>query len=323
MFDVSALGELLIDFTPAGNSAAGNTLFERNPGGAPANVLTAVTRLGGKGAFIGMVGDDQFGYYLKKVLEDNNIEDIGLKFSKEANTTLAFVHLDGKGDRSFSFYRKPGADTTLSLDDLDFDIIKQSRIFHFGSLSLTDEPSRSTTVKAVEFAKKAGRIISYDPNWRPPLWRSEEAAKEGMLLCMEFADVLKLSELELEFLTGEKNLEIGSKMLANIGIKLVVVTLGPDGCYYRYSDCTGHLNTYDVTVADTTGAGDAFLGGLLYRISRREAGLDDIDKRELSNILDFANAVGALCASRRGAIPAMPALEEVQNCMNQVPKLYI
>ncbi len=321
--DVVALGELLIDFTPTGNNSSNNVLFERNPGGAPANVLTAVSKLGGKCAFIGKVGNDQFGNFLKNVLEDNHIDTRGLRFSEKVNTTLAFVHLDERGDRSFSFYRSPGADLMLLPEELELNIINDCKIFHFGSLSMTDEPARSATIKAVKYAKSKGKIISYDPNWRPLLWENDISARDGMQLGLKYADILKLSETELDFLTGESNLEKGSKILFEQGIKLVLVTLGPEGCFYRCSEGCGHLNTYDTKVVDTTGAGDAFLGGLLYQISRLASPLIEINKAQLSDIIDFSNAVGALCASKRGAIPAMPAFSEVQDCMNKIQKLNI
>ncbi len=321
MFDIVALGELLIDFTPAGNSPAGNMLFERNPGGAPANLLAAASRLGGNCAFIGKVGDDQFGRFLKGVLEENHIDVGGLRSSKDVNTTLAFVHLDESGDRSFSFYRKPGADIMLSPDELDFGVIDNCKIFHFGSLSMTSEPARSATLKAVEYAKAKKKIISYDPNWRPPLWENNISAKEGMLSGLKFADILKISETELEFLTGENDPEKGSRALFDGGIKLVLVTLGPKGCFYRYSQGFGHLGTYDTAVIDTTGAGDAFLGGLLYQLSKVTVPISELNKTELTDMIDFSNAVGALCSAKRGAIPAMPAFREVKECMSHVQKL--
>lgn len=321
MYDVTGLGELLIDFTPAGNSSAGNVLFERNPGGAPPNVLAAIARLGGRGAFIGKVGADQFGHFLKRVLDENNIESGGLVFSPDENTTLAFVHLDDKGDRSFSFYRKPGADTTLQPGEVDLELIRQSGIFHFGSLTLTAEPARSATLRALEYAKQQGKIVSYDPNWRPPLWESEAAAKAGMLLGLRFADIVKVSEEELGFLTGEKDLEKGSALLFDSGIRLVVVTLGPKGCFYRCAEGTGRLPTYDVKVVDTTGAGDAFFGGLLYSISKLGKKLEEVSLDEVAEMVDFSNAVGALCTTKRGGIPAMPYPEEVERCRKQVPRL--
>jgi fructokinase len=321
MYDVAALGELLIDFTYAGLSESGNILFERNAGGAPANVLAAVSRLGCTGAFIGKVGNDAFGRFLAQVLDENKIETRGLKYSDDVNTTLAFVHLDEKGDRSFSFYRKPGADITLEERDIEYGLIENAKIFHFGSLSMTDEPSKSATIKAVRFAKSKGKIISYDPNWRPLLWEDETSAKCTMLEGMEYADIVKLSDNELSFLTGTEDLEYGSKLLFDKGIKLVVITLGARGCFYKHASGSGRLDTYDIKVVDTTGAGDAFLGGLLFHISRLQGRLESLNKSEIEAMLDFSNAVGALCASRRGGIPAMPDIGKVKECMENIPKL--
>jgi len=323
LYDVVALGELLIDFTPAGISQLGNAMFERNPGGAPANVLSAVSKLGGKGAFIGKVGNDQFGIFLKNVLEEHDIETKGLKFSKEVNTTLAFVHLDERGDRSFSFYRKPGADMMLSSDDLDLDMIDEAKIFHFGSLSMTNEPSKSATKTALEYARRKGKIITYDPNWRPALWDNDEAAKEGMIFGLQFADILKISEEELEFLSGTKDVHDGSKRLFDMGIKIVIVTLGSKGCFYNCLAGSGYLNTYDTKVVDTTGAGDSFLGALIYQISKYVGEIETIKLDELKAMIDFSNAVGALCASKKGAINAMPAIEEVRHCMENIPLLKV
>lgn len=323
MIDVTALGELLVDFTPHGRSQAGNEIFERNPGGAPANVLAELTKLGGKGAFIGKVGNDHFGNFLKEVLNNAGIISEGLKFSDDANTTLAFVHLDDKGDRNFSFYRKPGADLMLEEKDIDFKLIDDAAIFHFGSLSMTDEPARSATFKAVEYAKQKGKLISYDPNWRPPLWRSPDEAKQMMSMGVKYADILKVSDDEMELLTGEKDLGKGSKILFEQDVTLVIVTLGARGCYYRFAGGTGHINTYDTKVVDTTGSGDAFTGAMLYNICRLGKPLSHACRDDIEKILDFANAAGALCASKKGAIPAMPTVEEVQECMRNIPRLII
>lgn len=321
MIDVVALGELLIDFSPAGVSAAGNELYERNPGGAPANVLAAVSRLGGSAAFIGKVGDDQFGRYLGRTLEGLKVDTRGLRFSTVTPTTLAFVHLDGNGDRSFSFYRDPGADTTLRADEVDTGLIDDCRIFHFGSLSLTDEPSRSATLRATEYAKQAGKLISYDPNWRPPLWKSEAAAREGMTLGLRYADVLKVSGEELELLTGEPDMERAADRLLQGGISLVLVTLGPDGCYYRRAGGGRRIATYDTAVVDTTGSGDAFLGCLLHGLSRMPCRPEDLPKERLEDIIDLSNAAGALCAARKGAIPALPTAEGLEDCRAHTPRL--
>ncbi|HZJ82371.1 MAG TPA: PfkB family carbohydrate kinase [Clostridia bacterium] len=317
MMDVVALGELLIDFTPGGASSDGNDLFERNPGGAPANVLASLSRLGGSGGFIGKVGEDQFGYFLKDVLDQNGINSDGLVFSEEANTTLAFVHLDENGERNFSFYRKPGADIMLGEDEVDLALIDGANIFHFGSLSMTHEPSKTATLKAVEYAKRSGKLISYDPNWRPPLWESDRAAKEGMTTGLSYADILKISEEELEFLTGESNLQKGTRILEDMGIKMILVTLGSEGCFYRYFKGTGKVKGFNVNAVDTTGAGDAFLGGFLYHISRLKIPLEDLSKDRLEDVIRFSNAVGAICVTKKGAIPAMPCMEDVMEFLSR------
>ena len=246
MFDVAAMGELLIDFTPAGLSKAGQRLYEQNPGGAPANVLTAITRLGKTGAFIGMAGNDQFGVFLREVLEKNKINSAGLKVCKEVPTTLAFVHLGADGDRSFSFYRNPGADRMISQDDLDSSIIQNCRIFHFGSLSLTDEPARSSTYAAVKMAKASGSIVSYDPNYRPLLWPSQAEAVREMGNVLESVDIVKVSEEELELLTGTDDLSKGSALLCDKGISVVLVTLGAEGSFYRYRGGSGKIPGFKV-----------------------------------------------------------------------------
>jgi fructokinase len=324
MFDIIALGELLIDFTPYGISDGGNPVFERNPGGAPANLLSAASKLGARTAFIGKVGDDLFGRFLAKTLKDNNIDTRGLRSSQTVNTTLAFVHLDSHGDRSFSFYRNPGADMMLEEKDLDHEMIKASKVFHFGTLSMTDEPARSATIKALEIARQNGALISFDPNLRPPLWKSLEEAKKQMIKGLEFADILKLSGEELEFLTGEKDVEKGVEYLGKYGIKLIIVTLGPLGVFYRIGDMTGRLPTYDVKVVDTTGAGDAFLGGALYKLKDIDPSqLGSLTRKEIEGVLDFANAVGACTTTKKGGIPAVPELQDVLRCMKDVPKLIL
>lgn len=319
MLDVTALGEFLIDFTPAGMSPQGNVCFERNPGGAPANVAVCVSRLGGKAAFIGKVGEDMFGRYLSTVLCDNGVEVSGLRFSDRANTTLAFVQLDEKGDRSFSFYRNPGADTALEVAEVDYDLIKNSKVLHFGSLSLTDEPARSATLASVKYAKENGCTVSYDPNLRPALWKSMELAKEQIKSVMGFVDILKISEEELEFITGEKDLDKGTgRIYSEYGIKLVLVTRGSEGSYYRFGDTTGAKGTFNkLKAVDTTGAGDSFLGGFLYSMLSR--GLKkpvELDKDLLEQIITFSNATASLCVTKKGAIPAMPDLKSVMELLS-------
>jgi len=312
MPDLAALGELLIDFTPSGVSGQGNPLFECNPGGAPANVLAALVRLGGTGAFIGKVGSDTFGRFLSDTLKKNGIDSKGLRFDKKVNTTLAFVHLSSTGDRSFSFYRNPGADMMLSCDEVDRNIIRDAEAFHFGSVSMTHEPSRTATLESARLAREMGKTISYDPNLRPALWSSLEEAREVIIRGLEFADILKISEDELAFLTGETDLKKGAERLADMYRgRILLVTLGPDGCFFGMDGRYDRLPTYDVKTIDTTGAGDAFLGGFLYRIRPYFGRLQELTFEELHGAVDFANAVGALATTRKGAIPAMPTLKEV------------
>lgn len=323
MFDVVALGEVLIDFTPSGLSAAGNELFERNPGGAPANVLAALSKLGKKTAFIGKVGNDQFGKFLESTLKTCNIDTRGLVFSNEVNTTLAFVHLDDKGDRTFSFYRNPGADLTLSRDEINYQLIKGAKVFHYGSVSMTHEPSKTATLSAVQFAKENGVLVSYDPNLRVPLWSSLDAAKKVISEGLKFADLLKISEEELLFLTGESDLEAGSKSIRDkFGIDIIFITLGRKGCFYRLKDSTGCSPTYDVKTIDTTGAGDAFLGGILYNIVENGIKPTQLTLSDIATFVDFANATGSMATTRRGAIPAMPSLNEIEECKQKIRKLF-
>ena len=316
MFDVVALGELLIDFTPAGFSEKGNVLFERNPGGAPANVLAALAKLGKKVSFIGKVGNDQFGNFLREVLEANHIDTTGLVFSEEVNTTLAFVHLDETGDRSFSFYRKPGADMMLTKEEINSTQVQQTRIFHFGSLSMTHEPVKSATMKALKHGREKGILISYDPNLRPALWQNLDQAKEVILQGMEYADILKISEEELLFLTATEDLEKGTEMLrAQYDVQLVLVTLGAEGCFYRFRENTGLIKGYKVKAVDTTGAGDGFFGGALYQVLQKNKKIQEFTVQDVEDSIRFANAVGALATTKKGAIDAMPSLEQVQELM--------
>jgi fructokinase len=324
MFDMIALGELLIDFTPAGISDEGKALFERNPGGAPANVLAAAAKLGAKTAFIGKVGHDQFGTFLEKTLKDNHIDVSGLKFSDTVNTTLAFVHLDSRGDRSFSFYRDPGADMMLDKGDIDEKLVGDAKIFHFGSISMTDEPSRSATLKALDIAKGSGVVISFDPNLRPALWKSLPLAKEMMYKGLGYADILKISGEELYFLTSENDCEKGTDILEKMGAKLIFVTLGPKGAFYRAGKKTGYVPTYDIKTVDTTGAGDSFFGAVLFRLKDHiRDDLSDIPQMELQDITEFGNAAGALTTGGRGAIPSMPGLREIYICLKNVPGLIL
>lgn len=312
MFDITSLGELLIDFTPHGVSLTGNAIFERNPGGAPANLAAAAARLGARTSFIGKVGNDQFGKFLNTTLENNQVDTNGLILSDRYSTTLAFVHLDLAGDRSFSFYRNPGADMMLEVKDIDFNTIKQSKIFHAGSVSLTSEPSRTATLEAFKFAKDNDIIVSYDPNLRPPLWKSLDEARIEINRGLQYADIIKISDEELEFITGEKDLNKGTEILSNMGIKLILVTLGPNGAFFRNGNNNGLLKGYKVDTIDTTGAGDAFLGAVLYKL--KGVSKDDLASlpiKFIEEVVNFGNVVGALTTTRKGGISGIPSIEEI------------
>jgi fructokinase len=320
MFDVTAVGELLIDFTPDGSNAMGEMLFARKPGGAPANVLAANSRLGGKTAFIGKVGNDALGRFLRKTLEDIQIDTNGLAIDPDIPTTLAFVQLDERGDRSFSFYRKPGADLMLRTSDIKKDLVTGCHILHFGSVSLTGEPSRSATLFAVETAKRSGRIISYDPNYRPLLWSDAKTAIQQMKAGLVLADIVKVSEEEMTLLTGETGLLEGSHELARYGASLILISLGSKGAFYRKGEMHGLLPTYDVKTIDTNGAGDSFLGAVHYRLHGKTLKeIQKLSEEDMKDIISFANAAGSLATTKGGAIPAMPALEEIEICRRTVP----
>jgi fructokinase len=301
MFDVVALGEMLIDFTPAGSGPMGNPCYEMNPGGAPANCLAAVSAFGGRAAFIGKVGKDNFGEFVYEKLKGAGIDASGVIFTDAVHTTLAFVHLDANGERSFSFLRKPGADIMLEKEEVNLSLIDEAKIFHFGSLSFTDEPVRSATLHAVQYAKERGKIISYDPNYRRLLWSGVEEARRWMQKGLELADIVKMSEEEMSILTGlpEDEVEKGAKMVFETGKKAVFITLGKDGAYYLTPEGGGFVPGYPVDAVDTTGCGDAFTGAMLY-LYCREPGMPIGDKARI------ACAAGSLCATKRGGLLAMP-----------------
>jgi fructokinase len=315
MYDVTAMGELLIDFTPCGTSEAGRTLFEQNPGGAPANVLVAMSKLGLKTAFIGKVGEDMHGELLKQTLISNGVETKGLIEDPEVFTTLAFVQLKD-GERSFSFARKPGADTQIRADEVNMDILNQTRIFHFGSLSLTNEPARSATIYAVEQAKKAGALISYDPNYRAPLWPSQEAAEQEMRSVIKYVDIMKVSDEETKLLTGVEDPYEAAQILLDQGVKCVVITMGKDGAMLRTERFTVKEPSQTRKVVDTTGAGDSFWGGLLSRFAEEKVSPEELTQQQASDFIRFANIVAGLCVEKRGAIPAMPNRDDVMYLYN-------
>ena len=312
MYDVTALGELLIDFTDSGTSPAGQKVFERNPGGAPANVLVALQRLGHSTAFVGKVGCDMHGAFLRQTLEENDVDCSGLASDPDYFTTLAFVALDPTGERTFSFARKPGADTQLRPKELNRDVLQNTRVLHVGSLSLTDEPARSATLEALRIARGAGAILSYDPNYRASLWPSAEAAAQQMRSVVDMMDLAKISAEETTLLTDESDPNEAARKILEQGPKVVVVTLDADGAMVVTSKGARMVPSFRVDATDTTGAGDGFWGGFLHRmltLDKRPAALTVADAADCAR---WGNATAALCITRRGGIPAMPALGDVQ-----------
>lgn len=315
--DVVSLGELLIDFTVNGMSEQGNQLFEANPGGAPCNVLSMLNNLGKKTSFIGKVGKDQFGFLLKRTLEEINIGTDNLVIDNEINTTLAFVHTAPDGDRSFSFYRKPGADMMLNESEIREDIIKKAKIFHFGTLSMTDEGIKKATEKALKIAKDNRLLISFDPNLRPPLWKSLDEAKERIQYGLSQCDILKIADEELAFVTGCKTIEEGVQYLdEHYNIKLILVTMGKLGSKAFYKGISVEREgIIQRNTIDTTGAGDTFCGCILNYVL--EYGLEDLAESSLLDMLTFANAAASIITTRRGAIRSMPTKEEILNFLKE------
>jgi fructokinase len=313
MYDAAAIGEVLIDFTPSGTDGNGFQAFTANPGGAPANVMAALAKWGRKTAFIGKAGMDSFGLFLQETLVKSGVDTEGLVLSDGYPTTLAFVHLNADGDRSFSFYRNPGADMMLSPEEINLDIVEQAGLLHFGSVSLTDEPAREATLHAVREAKRSGKQISFDPNLRPLLWESLDIAKEQIRQGLAYADVVKLSLEELEFLTGTRKLEQGTESLyEEFQIPLILVTLGEDGCFYRIGGEWGSASGYPVQAIDTTGAGDCFFAGFLWGMLELGKTAAELEAGNLPDMLAFANGAGALVTQQKGAIPAIPSIEEIK-----------
>ena len=311
-FDVIALGELLIDFTSSGISGQGNPLFEANPGGAPCNVLAMLNKMGHKTAFIGKVGEDIFGTRLKKTLEEIDIDTTNLLLDKDIRTTLAFVQNDETGDRSFSFYRNPGADMMLRADEINEDLIKASKLFHFGTLSMTHDTVREATKKALDIAKENGLVISFDPNLRESLWDSLDNAKEQFAYGFGYCDVLKISDNEIQWFTGEEDFDKGIQILKDkYNIPLILLSLGRDGSRAYYGDKVVEVPAFvrEDTV-ETTGAGDTFFGSCLHFVL--ETGLDNFTEESLKEMLTFANGAASLITTKKGALMVMPTKEEVE-----------
>lgn len=310
---VVCFGEMLIDFVPTSNglSLAEAPAFKKAPGGAPANVAVGISRLGGSSAFIGKVGDDEFGYMLADILKENNVNSDGMRFDPGARTALAFVTLKKNGEREFMFYRNPSADMLLQEAELDIDLIQKAKIFHYGSISLITEPCKSAHIAAAKAAKDAGVLLSYDPNLRLPLWPSAENAREGILSIWETADIIKISEEEINFLTNGEDPSDDTvvRKLYHPNLRLLLVTEGPEGCRYYTKEFSGRVKGLKVDAVDTTGAGDAFVAGLLSQLAANDSLLQE--EGPLRDALRFANACGALTVMERGAIPALPSREAV------------
>ena len=310
MIDITTIGEILIDLTQSGRTEQGILRFDANPGGAPANLAVAAARLGARTAFIGRVGNDSFGDYLKRCLAENGVDVRGMSVDEKARTTLAVVALDERGERTFSFYRDPSADVNLSMDHVPMELLGGTKVLHFGSVSLTAEPARTATLEAAKTAKASGAYVSYDPNYRASLWPDEETAVRNMTEPLSMVDILKVSDEELPLLTGCTDPEKGSARLTDQGVRLVLVTLGAHGAFYRFDGHTGHVPGVPCQVGDTNGSGDTFFGAALSQLVKLDS-LDQLTVPELERILAFANKAASITTSRHGAIPAMPTLAEV------------
>ncbi len=321
--EIVTMGEILIDFVPLkkGLSIKENHGFLIMPGGAPANVAVGVSKLGCKSAFFGKLGKDPFGNLLIDTLMDNGVETKAIVQTDEAKTTLAFVTLDETGDRDFTFYRDPGADMLYEWNEVDQDLYSTAKIFHHGSISLINEPVRTTTLKMAEKARDEGILVSYDPNLRPPLWPNEEEAKKWLIKGLKTANIVKLSEEELEFITGIKDIKLGMQNIMEYGVNMLFVTMGAEGSYFYNGNSIGLVPGFKVEVQDTTGAGDAFVAGILSQIVKGGRNsisqILNLNEKELKNIVRFSNAFGALTTTGKGAISSLPKLKEVENILEE------
>ncbi|PYZ96158.1 aminoimidazole riboside kinase [Alteribacter lacisalsi] len=311
---IVSLGEALIDFIPLDSE---NTAFQKSPGGAPANVAVGAAQLGAKTAFLGKVGEDVLGHFLKETLGGYGVHTDRMYFSEEVRTGVVFVTLDAGGERSFDFYIDPSADRFLEEDEVDESLFDDHNLLHFGSISLISEPARSATKKAVRLAQEKGAIVSYDPNLRMMLWDSEEAAREAIISMLGEADVVKISEEELAFITGEREIETGVDALAQYNIPLLLVTMGAEGSHVFINGDHTHVPAMKVDAVDTTGAGDAFVSGMLYQLHMSEKPIGSLTAKEAGKMARFASVSGALAASTKGAMTALPTLEQVNRILDE------
>ena len=313
MYDVISLGELLIDFATLSTDETGYPTMAAHPGGAPANYLAAVAKFGGKAGFIGKIGTDTFGKLLLGTLKDAGIETKGIVSCDDYFTTLAFVTFDAQGDREFSFARKPGADTQLKFDEVDLSLIDDTRVFHFGTLSLTDEPARETTCRVVEYARSKGKLISFDPNLRKPLWKDLNEAKTQMLWGLAHADVVKISDEEVEFLFDLGVREGAAYIMSHYPVKLLFVTCGADGCWFQNKKACGQVDgMHDIKVIDTTGAGDIFGGSAMWKLLASGKAPEDLNEDDLRAIVSFACRSAGLSTTCSGGISSIAELSEIE-----------
>lgn len=313
MIDVVGLGELLIDFATQSTDADGYPTMAAHPGGAPANFLAALSKFGAKTALLGKVGTDTFGKLLLGTLEKAGIETKGMVTTDDVFTTLAFVTFDESGDREFAFSRKPGADTTLSFEEIDLSLIDESKVFHFGTLSLTDEPARSATYQAVAYAKNKGKLVTYDPNLRKPLWKDLAEAKEQLLWGLTQADVVKISDEEVAFLFDMTPEQGAAHILQNYGVKLVFVTCGADGCFFKNAVAQGKVPSLpDIKVIDTTGAGDIFGGSAVWKLLQLGVAPEALNESQLREVVTFACTAAGLSTTKSGGVSSVPELSEVE-----------
>ncbi len=317
--DIVCLGELLVDMFPAevGRRLVEVSAFRPKPGGAPANVAVAATRLGARSAFIGKVGDEAFGHHLADILQQESVEVSGMRFDEEARTGMAFIAMPDENTAEFVFYRNPGADMRLRADELDHRLLQETRAFHFGSLSLGQEPSRSATLEATRIAREAGALISFDVNYRPTLWGSPEQAYDQVMATIPHVDLLKVNEVELALLAGSDDLDTATKVLLEMGPDLCVVTLGPDGSYFRIAEGGEHIPAFKVQTVDAVGCGDAFVAGLLCQLVVGADWRAQLSRARMRDILRYANAVGSLTATKQGVIPALPTADQVDEFLTQ------
>jgi fructokinase len=317
--DIVCLGELLVDMFPAelGRRLVEVSAFRPKPGGAPANVAVAAARLGAQSAFIGKVGDEAFGHHLAEVLRREGVDVRGMRFDKEARTGMAFIAMPDENTSEFVFYRNPGADMRLRVDELDRELLGKTRAFHFGSLSLGQEPSRSATMEAAKIARQEGALISFDVNYRPTLWSSRQEAGERIMPTIPRVDLVKVNEVELDLLTGSGDLDAGSRALLDLGPELCVVTLGPDGSYFQVAEGGEHVPAFKVQTVDATGCGDAFVAGLLCQLVVGAEWRAQLSVPRMRDILRYANAVGALTALTQGVIPALPTAAQVEEFLRE------